>query len=129
MAHLLPALFAGLLAAGATAATWLRREAAAVLRHVPRPVAALLRDPALRNALGRLILQVAGYANLTNEQRRQRALQLVRAWLEHHGVHLSDSELALLVELLYAWVKREFPAQIAPEPLDLGGTVGGRSAA
>jgi hypothetical protein len=59
---------------------------------------------------------VAAYANLTKEERRQKALQIVGTWLENHCIHLTDHELAALVELLYAWVKKMQPHRIAPEP-------------
>jgi hypothetical protein len=121
MTHLLPAVMAGLLGSWAAAATWLAREARAVLRHVPPAVGELLLHASTRDELLRIIAGIAAYANLAPEERRQKAIQFVAQWLENHGIHLSDSQLSLLVELLYAWLKERQPERIAPAPLSLTG--------
>ena len=114
------ALFAGVVAAWAAGASWLLREAKSILAHVPGAVGELLRDGPTRDALAGIVRQIAGYGNLTNVERRDKALHTVTIWLENHGVHLTDQELNLLVELLYAWVKKRFPEQVRPEPSPFG---------
>jgi hypothetical protein len=122
---LLPAEVAGVLAGVVGLLGWLWREARAVLSHLPPGVLALLRDRRMKAELLAIVARVAGYANLSKEERRWRAIEFVAEWLENHGVRLSEHELGLLVELLYALVHRQQPGAIAPEPFPLG-KIGGR---
>jgi hypothetical protein len=122
---LLPAGLVGMLVGVAGLLGWLWREARAVLWHLPPGVAKLLRNQEVRAELLAIVVRVAGYANLSKEERRRQAIQFVAQWLENHGVRLSEHELGLLVELLYAVVHRQQPGAIAPEPFPLG-KVGGR---
>jgi hypothetical protein len=122
---LLPAGVAGVLAGVAGLLGWLWREARAVLSHLPPGVLKLLRNREVKAELLAIVVRVAGYANLSKEERRRLAIQFVAQWLENHGVRLSEHELGLLVELLYAVVHRQRPGAIAPEPFPLG-KIGGR---
>ena len=122
---LLPAGVAGVLVGAAGLLGWLWREARAVLAHLPPGVLALLRNREVKAELLAIVVRVAGYANLSMEERRRRAIEFVAEWLENHGVRLSEHELGLLVELLYAVVHRQRPGAIAPEPFSLG-KIGGR---
>jgi hypothetical protein len=118
---LLPAgVWAGVLAGVAGLLGWLWRETRTLLSHLPPGVAALLKDREARAELLAIVVRVAGYANLSMEERRRQAIEFAAQWLENHGIHLSDHELSLLVELLYAVVHREQPQAIAPEPFPLG---------
>jgi hypothetical protein len=119
---LLPAAVAGVLVG---VMGWLWREARAVLSHLPPGVVKLLQNRAIRTELLAIVARVAGYANLSKEERRRQAIQFVAQWLENHGVRLSEHELGLLVELLYAVVHRQQPGAIAPEPFPLGKIGGG----
>ena len=83
---------------------------------VPITVRGLLRDPQVRAELGQIIANVARYANLSNEERRARALQFARTALAARGINVTDQELATLIELLYSHLKRANPAAIAPAP-------------
>jgi hypothetical protein len=76
---------------------------------LPSRVRALLAAPSMRADLAHIVAGVAGYSHLSNSERRDLALDLVAHWLRKHGFDLTDHELALLVELLYGWVKRRRP--------------------
>jgi hypothetical protein len=90
-------------------ATLAAGDVAEILAHAPQ-----------QQALLQIILDLSGYANLTPAQRRTLALQFVRTWLDHHHIPLSDHELSLLVELLYAFAKKHHPDAIAPAPAEIG---------
>ncbi len=83
---------------------------------VPITVRGLLHNPKVRAELGAIIADLARYANLSNAERRQRAMEFIRAALFSRGITVTDQELATLVELLYGQLKRENPAAIVPEP-------------
>lgn len=83
---------------------------------VPAPVRHCLADPALTRTLLDLLRRLSGYQNLTNDQRRERALMLSRVLLAEEGRPLSDHDRSILIALLYARVKAETPFLIAPEP-------------
>jgi hypothetical protein len=87
---------------------------------LPRTVRGILSAASRRKELIELVTQVSRYANLSNEERRKRALQVVGTWLRSRGIDLSDHELALLVELLYGWVKRHRKSAIVPPPVPFG---------
>ena len=97
--------------------TLLWRRAQSRAAWIPITVRGLLHDPKVRAELGRIIADVARYANLTQEERRARALAFARAALAARGIILTDQELTLLIELLYGWFKRTHPGAIAPEPV------------
>jgi hypothetical protein len=101
---------------------WQRSQSSAA--WIPITVRGLLRDPKVRAELARIIADVARYANLTQEERRARALALARAALAARGIIVTDQELALLIELLYTWFKRTHPGAIAPEPVAVEGVRG-----
>jgi hypothetical protein len=107
--HLVPVVW-GLIAT----LLWQRAQESA--GWIPITVRALLRDPKVRAELVRIIAGVARYANLSAAERRARALEFARAALAARGIILTDQELATLIELLYAWLKRTHPGAIAPEP-------------
>ncbi len=88
---------------------------------LPAPVRTLLAAAATRAALIEIVSRVARYANLSNEERRQRALTAVGEWLRARRIELADQELALLVELVYGWIKRRRPGRIVPPPARFGG--------
>jgi len=98
---------------------WQRAQRSAA--WIPITVRGLLRDPKVRAELGRIIADVARYANLSKEERRARALAFARAALAARGITLTDQELSVLIELLYGWFKRAHPGAIAPEPLAVEG--------
>ena len=111
--HLLP------LAWGAVS-TLLWRYASKTADWVPITLRGLLHNRKVRAELRQIVADVAGYANLSNAERRQRALEFVRAALLARGISVTDQEIATLVELLYGQFKRDHPAAIAPEPLSSG---------
>jgi hypothetical protein len=83
---------------------------------VPITLRGLLNDPKVRAELGQIIADVARYANLSPEERRKLALDLIRAALSARGIPITESELATLIELLYGHLKRTHPGAIAPAP-------------
>ena len=87
---------------------------------LPAPVRTLLGAAATRAALLEIVAAAARYANLSPEERRLRALAAVGEWLGARGIALSSHERALLVELLYGWLKRRRPQEIAPPPARFG---------
>jgi hypothetical protein len=87
---------------------------------LPCPVRALLAAPGTRAELIRLVSDVAGCFLLTNAERREQAILDVGDWLREHDLALHDRDLALLVELLYGWLKRHRPQVVAPTPLPFG---------
>jgi hypothetical protein len=87
---------------------------------LPAPVRNLLGTASSRAALLEIVAAVARYANLSNEERRQCALAAVGEWLAARGIALSGHERALLVELLYGWLKRRRPQTVAPPPARFG---------
>lgn len=111
--HLLPL-------AWGIASTLLWHHASKTADWVPITVRGLLRNPKVRAELGQIVADVARYANLSNQERRQRAVEFVRAALFSRGISVTDQEIATLVELLYGQLKRDHPAAIAPEPLFSG---------
>jgi hypothetical protein len=96
--------------------TLLWHHASKTATWVPMTVRGLLRNPKVRTELGQIVADVARYANLSNEERRQRAIEFVRAALFTRGISVTDQEIATLVELLYGQLKRDQPAAIAPAP-------------
>jgi hypothetical protein len=103
------------------ASTLLWRHASKTADWVPITVRGLLRNPKVRAELGQIVADMARYANLSNQERRQRAIEFVRAALFSRGISVTDQEIATLVELLYGQLKRDHPTAVAPEPL-LAGT-------
>jgi hypothetical protein len=102
------------------ASTLLWHHASETANWVPITVRGLLRNPKVRAELGQIVADMARYANLSNPERRQRAIEFVRAALFSRGITVSDQEIATLVELLYGQFKRDHPTAVAPEPLFLG---------
>ena len=100
--------------------TLLWRRARKSAAWVPLTVRGLLQDPAVRAEVGRIIADVARYANLSMDERRRRALDFARAALAARGLTVTDQELSTFVELLYAQLKHTHPHAIAPEPAGVG---------
>jgi hypothetical protein len=88
---------------------------------LPKVVRHLLAVASKRQEIIEIITRIARAANLSNEERRRRAIELVGAALRGRGVDLSDHELSLLVELVYGWVKRHRKSAIVPPPVRFGG--------
>src|SRR5687767_2390516 len=87
---------------------------------LPAPVRTLLATASTRVELMEIVSRVARYANLSREERRLRALTAVGEWLRARGIDLADQEVALLVELVYGWIKRRRPGRIVPPPAGFG---------
>ena len=87
---------------------------------LPAPVRTLLATAAPRAELIEVVGATARYANLSNEQRRLCALAAVGDWLRARRIDLTEQERALLVELLYGWIKRRRPGRIVPPPARFG---------
>lgn len=88
------------------------------LRFLTATVRRLLSGKALES-LVMIVVQAGQYANLDNEQRRQYAIAQVGAYLKGEGIAATDAEVALLVELVYHWVKTHRPGHLAPPPVHL----------
>ena len=84
--HLLP------LAWGAVS-TLLWRYASKTADWVPITIRGLLHNRKVRAELRQIVADVAGYANLSNAERRQRALEFVRAALLARGISVTDQEI------------------------------------
>jgi hypothetical protein len=91
-----------------------------LLSHVPPAVQRLLLSARQRAELLQIIEDLAGYANLTPADRRKLAVQFITKWLDREHIPLSESEVNLLIELLYAHLKRHHPERIAAPPVELG---------
>lgn len=96
--------------------TLLWHRASKTATWVPITVRGLLHNSKVRAELGQIVADMARYANLSNEERRQRAIEFVRAALFSRGITVTDQEIATLVELLYGQLKRQQPAAIVPVP-------------
>lgn len=96
--------------------SWYWRLGPGLAAFLPARVRALLAAPALRADLIRIVRDISEYADLPNGERRELALDTAGTWLRAHGFDLTDHELALLIELVYGWVKRHRPGG-TPSPL------------
>jgi hypothetical protein len=105
--------------AGAVLSVLLLR-ARRLLSHVPPAVQQLLLSPDHRAELLQIIEDLAGYANLPPADRRKLAIQFITKWLDREHIPLSESEVNLLIEMLYAHLKRHHPERIAAAPVEMG---------
>lgn len=97
------------------------RNTPALTRYLLSAVSLFLKTKPLFETIGRLIFEAAQFANLTAEQRRGYVMDQARLWLNHHGIRVTDQQLALLVEILYGWVKQQHGARFSDKPLDWTG--------
>jgi hypothetical protein len=90
---------------------------------LPAPVRTLLAAASPRGEVIEIVSRIARYANLSPQERRLRALAAVGEWGSARGIELGEQERALLVELVYGWIKRRRPGRIVPPParFDAGG--------
>lgn len=70
-------------------------------------------------SLMKIVIQAGQFANLDNEQRRAYAVAQVGAYLRGEGIEATDAEVALVVELVYHWVKKHWGAHLTPPPVNL----------
>jgi hypothetical protein len=87
---------------------------------LPAPVRTLLATASTRGELIAIVSRIARYANLSPEERRLRALAALGEWGSARQIDLADQERALLVELVYGWIKRQQPGRIVPPPVGFG---------
>jgi hypothetical protein len=91
------------------------------------PLALRFLSPKVRQALAsthldslvKIIVTAGQFANLDNEQRRQYAIAQVTAYLKGEGIETRSHEVALLVELVYHWVKKHWGFALTPPPVNL----------
>jgi hypothetical protein len=80
----------------------------------------LWKLPGIFEVVAQFILEVGQFQNLTNEERRIRVITLVGTWLRGRGIPLKDAQLALLVEVVYSWVKQKRGRELKSTPLVWG---------
>jgi hypothetical protein len=85
-----------------------------------RTLRRVLTDGALRSGVLELIATAARAANMSKDERRVWAIARVRELLDRSEIGVTDSELSLLVEVVYGWLKRTQPGAVAPAPTPLG---------
>jgi hypothetical protein len=100
--------------------SFLLLRARRLLSHVPPAVQRLLLSAEHRAELLKIIEDLAGYANLSSADRRKLAIQFITKWLDREHITLSEHEVNLLIELLYAHLKRHHPERIVAAPVELG---------
>lgn len=86
---------------------------------LPPAVSELLDNHPLFAELVQIATAIAGYVNLTPEQRQQAAASFFTGKLKERGIELPDHELNLLIELVYHQVAQHNPAAIRPGPESL----------
>ena len=80
----------------------------------------LLAEPRNAARIKEIIILVSGFANLTPAERQKEAARRIALWLEGLGVHLTTSEVNLILEIAYQLVKREHPLALGPPPVSWG---------
>jgi hypothetical protein len=80
----------------------------------------ILKDGPLREVVLSVIQTAAQAANMNAADRKAYAFGRLREFLDRQGIALSDSELNLLIEIVYGWLRRTKPGAIAPQPFSMG---------
>lgn len=98
----------------------------AILKYATSLISLWFKAKPLFERIGRLIVEAATFANLTAEQRRGYVTDQARHWLDHYGIRLTDQQLALVIEILYGYLKQTKGHRFAPKPLIWGRVPPGR---